>query len=128
MLPDYVLLSCIKLGYISAVMASDPNPRQVRVAVLECLRMGKIISEARGQFGDIFRTWLLTCASDYNATQSPAEQLSVTVNGWDVVHGEYPPTLEAIDAIIVTGSTSSAYDQDEWIKNLAKYLRGSYDP
>jgi GMP synthase-like glutamine amidotransferase len=105
-------------------MAVGTGPRKVHIAVLECLRLGKAISDSRGQFGDVFRAWLLTCATHYNATRSPADQLEVIVSSWDVEHGQYPPTLEGIDAVIVTGSTASAYDSDEWIAQLSNYLRG----
>lgn len=107
-------------------MAVGAAPRKVHIAVLECLRLGKAISDSRGQFGDVFRAWLLTSVAHYNATRSLADQLDVTVTSWDVEHGQYPPALETVDAVIVTGSTASAYDEDEWIVRLSGYLRGPF--
>lgn len=105
-------------------MAVGNGPRRVHIAVLECIRLDPAMSDERGQFGDVYYRWLQACASRYNATRSPAQQLDITVSSWDVEHGQYPPSLEGTDAMIVTGSTASAYQGDEWIRELSSYLRG----
>ena len=39
---------------------------------------------------------------------------------------EYPPVLEDIDAIIITGSPNGAYQELEWIATLHKFVVGKY--
>ncbi|KAH8895256.1 class I glutamine amidotransferase-like protein, partial [Thozetella sp. PMI_491] len=105
-------------------MAITPfTPRVIRAAVFECFRFGSNISQTRGQFGDVFRAWLLASAESYNANRRPEEQVRIETSSWDVEHGMYPDNLENTDAIIVTGSTASAYDQEPWIIALEKYLQ-----
>src|SRR5262249_50589684 len=41
---------------------------------------------------------------------------------FDIQAGHYPPSAGAFDAILVTGSSSSAYDPDPWIAELRAWL------
>ncbi|KAI0473450.1 class I glutamine amidotransferase-like protein [Xylariaceae sp. FL0804] len=97
-----------------------------RVAVFECLTLADNISQVRGQFGDVFAAWLNRSAAAYNETRPRADRIEIETTSWNVVEGRYPPALSEIDAIIVTGSTASAYDHDDWIRDLSTYLTDAY--
>ncbi|KAI1764398.1 class I glutamine amidotransferase-like protein [Hypoxylon sp. FL1150] len=102
------------------------SPRVVHVAILECFTMPHQIAATRGQFGDVFRSWLCTSAKALNAGRSLGDQVEIQTSVFDVQHGQYPQSLDNVDAIIVTGSTSSAYDNDPWIITLERFLQDAY--
>lgn len=105
-------------------MTVDTKPRLIRIAVFECLELADNIAQARGQFNDVFATWLHRTSLSYNEQRPLSEQVQIETTAYRVIEGQYPPSLDGIDAIIVSGSTASAYDQDPWIVRLAEYLRG----
>ncbi|KAM0817501.1 putative Glutamine amidotransferase domain-containing protein [Seiridium cardinale] len=107
-------------------MTADSSPRLVRVAVFECLELADNIAQSRGQFRDVFTAWLQKAAVSYNSRRRPSEQVRIETTGWNVAQGRYPPSLNGTDAIIVSGSTASAYDQFPWIFRLAEYLKDVY--
>lgn len=45
---------------------------------------------------------------------------------FDVMKGEYPASLENFDAIVISGSANSAYDDHEWIRRLDDYIFDVY--
>jgi GMP synthase-like glutamine amidotransferase len=46
--------------------------------------------------------------------------------GYDVAGGQFPDSLDACDAYLVTGSPKGVYDADEWIAELAAFIRDAY--
>lgn len=104
-------------------MTSDQTPRTIHIAVLECLRLPDNVAQVRGQFGGVFQSWLETALKTYDSGNS---KLNVEFSSWDVEHGVYPPSLTDVDALIITGSTASAYDTDPWILKLGAYLSSEY--
>ena len=48
---------------------------------------------------------------------------TLTFSTYDVEEGEYPPSTDAADAWLITGSKSSVYDDKEWIRKLEEYVR-----
>lgn len=104
-------------------MTVDTKPRLIRVAVFECLQLADNIAQSRGQFRDVFATWLHKASVGYNSRRPFSEHVRIETTAWNVVYGRYPPALDEIDAIIVSGSTASAYEQCPWIVRLAEYLK-----
>jgi len=45
---------------------------------------------------------------------------------YQVNKGEYPQKIDECDAYLITGSKSSAYDNDEWITQLKVYVQSLY--
>lgn len=107
----------------SQSMTVDTNPRLIRVAVFECLQLADNIAQSRGQFRDVFATWLHKASVSYNSRRPFSEHVRIETTAWNVVQGHYPPALDGIDAIIVSGSTASAYDQCPWVARLAEYIK-----
>ncbi|GAB1319289.1 Class I glutamine amidotransferase, putative [Madurella fahalii] len=57
---------------------------------------------------------------------SPAPlEATVILTGHDVVHNPSTayPSLDSVDAILITGSKYNAFDDDEWILTLVEYVR-----
>jgi GMP synthase-like glutamine amidotransferase len=69
-------------------------------------------------YGRIFHQ-LLTQASPPNVT--------ITSTDFDVMKEQYPTSLAAFDAIIISGSANSSYDDLPWIRNLDAYIREVYE-
>jgi GMP synthase-like glutamine amidotransferase len=61
------------------------------------------------------------------AAKRTAPHVTLESTEFDVVMGEYPESLDDFDALLVTGSASSSYDDAEWIRRLGRYLRTVYD-
>ena len=40
-----------------------------------------------------------------------------------ITEGEFPPAPDACDVFLITGSPKGAYDTDEWIQQLAEFIR-----
>ncbi|KAH7127905.1 class I glutamine amidotransferase-like protein [Dactylonectria estremocensis] len=98
----------------------------ISVAVFNCGYTAPSIQNARGQFHEIFAA-LLTPALErvcHNNLELP--NVTLDIKGWDTVNQEYPPTLDKIDAIIVTGSPNGAYEDLEWIRTLDRHLADIY--
>lgn len=78
------------------------------------LAAGRPPSSLAPQFGDypsMFRALLAEGGHDW-AT-------------FDVQAGDFPQTLEACEAYVVTGSSSGVYDTDAWIDGLRGFLRSA---
>jgi GMP synthase-like glutamine amidotransferase len=56
---------------------------------------------------------------------STLEDAGLTLTGHDVVHHPSTayPDLDAVDAILVSGSKYNAFDDDDWITTLVEYVR-----
>ena len=46
--------------------------------------------------------------------------------GFNVAQGEFPDTVDACDAYVITGSPQGVYDADPWIADLTQFIRDSY--
>lgn len=103
---------------------SEACRRTLRVAVLVCFTIPPRISAARGQFDKLFDTWLQHALHFWNEKRPLGERWDIDIAGYDVVDDQQYPDISSIDALIVTGSTASAYDKDPWIRRLEIFLQG----
>ncbi|OBS21613.1 hypothetical protein FPOA_07949 [Fusarium poae] len=55
-----------------------------------------------------------------------APGLSVEAEYFDVYHGTYPESLTNFDAIVISGSSASSYEDKDWIKQLDAYIAKVY--
>lgn len=51
---------------------------------------------------------------------------SFTYAGYDVAVGEFPESVDACDAYVITGSPKGVYDSDPWIAELMQFIRACY--
>jgi GMP synthase-like glutamine amidotransferase len=76
-------------------------------------------------YGRIFHNLLSSTANTIGKTTPTSIRIIST--DFDVVKNEYPISLEEFDAIIVSGSANSVYDDLPWIRKLAKWVRDVYE-
>lgn len=100
--------------------------KPIHVAVLECEQMPENIVQLHGNFTTIFDRWLQSGVAEVNSKRGSQSHRCIEVSRWPVLYGVFPQSLTGIDAFIVTGSVSSAYDKDPWIAALEEFIRGSW--
>lgn len=69
-----------------------------------------------GTFGDILHRKLLSAAD------RTYEGLSFVHSVYNVAIGEYPDSLDDVDAVFITASAASSYDNEPWIQRLEEYV------
>lgn len=82
----------------------------MRIGILEADTLEPDIKEKYGSYAEMFQSLLL----------SVDDHLEFKV--YQVVEGEYPENMDECDAYLITGSKSSAYDNEPWIKQLREYI------
>lgn len=82
--------------------------------------MPNVVKE-RGSYGKIFHNLLKLAA------ERVAPNVIIEAEDFDVVSLQYPSSPSDFDALLVTGSASSSYDDKKWAKRLDKYLLDVYD-
>ncbi|KAI1856001.1 hypothetical protein JX265_011898 [Neoarthrinium moseri] len=89
--------------------------------------MPQSIVKTHGNFTDIFNKWLASGTRKLNSKRVPSERLVVKTSRWQVLDGLYPKDLADIDALIVTGSVCSAYDDLPWINTLERFIKDVHE-
>jgi len=92
-------------------VADPAGAPAVRVALLECDHTDPELRGIDGDYADMFTTLL--------ARHAPTLELT----RFDLIGGDALPRLDAFDAYLVTGSRLDAVAGDEWIQELAAFLR-----
>ncbi|RGP78788.1 class i glutamine amidotransferase [Fusarium longipes] len=97
------------------------SPLTLRIAMLNAdTPVPNVISQRGPSYGYIFHQLLSQSAARV------APGLSVEAEFFDVHHGIYPESLTYFDAIIVSGSGASSYEDKDWIKQLDAYISKVY--
>lgn len=97
-------------------------PPPLRLAILESDTPQPTTQAKYGGYGGVF-TALLTAAT------SPSDvSTAVTITSHDVVNDlESYPSLDDVDALLLTGSRHTAFEDDEWIQKLVAYTKEAID-
>lgn len=90
--------------------------RSIHVGMLNADTSVPNVYGALGTFGDILQRVL--AASAFRTCAG----LSIKHSVFDVVRGEYPESLRDFDAVVITASAASSYDDQHWIRALKKYI------
>lgn len=80
----------------------------------------KVVAQRAPTYGQIFHKLIATTASRV----SPG--IAIKSRDFDVRKEEYPESLSDVDMILISGSTSSAYDDVRWIRTLGQYILDVY--
>ncbi|OQE14444.1 hypothetical protein PENFLA_c038G00609 [Penicillium flavigenum] len=115
---------------------------KIHVAVLDADIPCLSVYKARGLYSSQFRVLLQASAQRLNKSPESLQNgpLAVHVTAFDAVGGSLPPLetlrskpqapaephagpLSPIDAILITGSASSAYEDQPWIHALQSYIQ-----
>ena len=83
----------------------------MKIGILRTDTVREELVEEFGEYPDMFEA--LLSAAD------PDLQFVV----YDVENGEYPESLDEVDAYLITGSKSSVYEDKEWIHKLSDFVR-----
>lgn len=92
------------------------KPRCVRVAMLNADTSVPNVYGGLGTFGDILQRVLAAAAPQ------ACDGLSLQHSVYNVVSGQYPTSLGDVDAIVITASAASSYDDQHWIRKLEEYV------
>lgn len=90
--------------------------RRLRVAMLNADTSVPNVYADLGTFGDILHRKLLAAAG------RRCDRLEIVHSVYNVVMGEYPDSLDDLDAVFITASAASSYDHEAWIKKLEEYV------
>lgn len=96
-------------------MAVEPG-RCIRVAMLNADTSVPNVYGGLGTFGDILQRVLAAVAPRAHAG------LSIRHSVYNVVSGQYPESPGDVDALIITASAASSYDDQPWIQRLEEYV------
>lgn len=99
---------------------ASPLPRTFRIANLNCDTPVPSVRATYETYGRMFHPLLAAAA------ERTAPHITIKSTEFDVVMGQYPETLDDYDALLITGSAASSYDDAEWIRNLGQYIRTVY--
>jgi GMP synthase-like glutamine amidotransferase len=83
----------------------------MKIGLLECDHVLDRFRHIAGDYREMFAALF-----DRHAPQ-------IALQSFDVCNGEFPPSLDACDAYLTTGSRFSAYDDVDWIHTLKNFMR-----
>ncbi len=86
----------------------------MKIGLLECDHVLERFRHIAGDYREMFAALFDRCAPQ------------VAIRPFDVCNGQFPASLDDCDAYLTTGSRFSAYDADDWIKQLKDFVRRAY--
>ncbi|KAH6724775.1 class I glutamine amidotransferase-like protein [Leptodontidium sp. MPI-SDFR-AT-0119] len=99
----------------------------LRIAILECDTPLENTRAKYGGYGGVF-TALLKAGADALNYPGLSSSSGLDLSTWDVVTAQsYPPSLDDIDAILLTGSKHNSFDNDPWILKLVDFVKRVLD-
>lgn len=96
------------------------TPLPLRVAVLECDNPPPGAVKVYGSYGGLF-TSLLGAAASSLSPPLPKEDL--IISAFNVKQQIYPPSLDNIDGVLISGSKASPFEDEPWILKLVEYVK-----
>ncbi|HEX5056279.1 MAG TPA: GMP synthase [Gammaproteobacteria bacterium] len=81
-----------------------------RIGILECDRLSEALRARHGSYSDMFQRLL-------SSTGQP-----LVFASFQVMDSEYPSTVNACDAYLITGSRHSVYEDLAWVRRLQDYV------
>lgn len=96
------------------------RPRPLRIAILECDTPYPGTVKSYGSYGGVFTALLRTAASSLTP---PLLEDDLILSTYNVVQEIYPPSLDDIDGILMTGSRHNSFEDEPWILKLVQYVK-----
>ncbi|CAG8438864.1 8595_t:CDS:2 [Ambispora gerdemannii] len=103
--------------------------KKLRVAILtaDTLKHQKLLLEKYGNYFDLFSKLFQNAKNNnIDSSENAIDKIKLELLSFDVMEKmEYPSVSELndIDGVLITGSVSSAYDDEPWIHGLVKYTK-----
>lgn len=85
--------------------------QQLKLGILDCDQLHESLRAQYASYAHMMQTLFMQVAPSINFAV------------YTVIEGGYPEDIDECDGYIITGSKSSAYDNDEWIGTLRNYIR-----
>lgn len=98
-----------------------PSP-PLRIAVLECDTPLSTTNSKYGGYGGVFNA-LLSAAADALETPNLSSKDSLDLTTWNVLEAQTYPSLDDIDAILISGSKYNSFDDTPWIVKLVDFTK-----
>lgn len=95
----------------------------LRIAILECDTPQPNTKAKYGGYGGVF-TALLNAGADALSHPGLGSSSGLSLSFFDVVIAQSYPSLDSIDAILITGSKYNSFDNDPWILELVEFVKG----
>ncbi|TFK93407.1 class I glutamine amidotransferase-like protein [Polyporus arcularius HHB13444] len=92
-------------------------PRPFRIAILLCDTPIPPVLAEQGDYGNIFRELFRKSLPSHSDIEFIADAFDVRNKQ------EYPENADIYDAVLLTGSSASAYENLDWINRLIEYVR-----
>jgi GMP synthase-like glutamine amidotransferase len=87
-----------------------------------------VAAERAPTYGRIFHNLLSSAAANNKSSRNSSNQaIHITSTDFDVTKNEYPTSIADFDAIIISGSANSAYDELPWIRKLTRWTKDLYE-
>jgi GMP synthase-like glutamine amidotransferase len=87
-----------------------------------------VAAERAPTYGRIFHNLLSSAAANNKSSRNSLNQaIHVTSTDFDVTKNQYPTSIADFDAIIISGSANSAYDELPWIRKLTIWTKDLYE-
>ncbi|OCL10547.1 class I glutamine amidotransferase-like protein [Glonium stellatum] len=95
----------------------------LRIAILECdTPLDKTKAKYKG-YGGVFQALLEAGADALGMPGVVSSTGGLEISRWDVVHEQKYPALEDIDAILITGSRHTSFEDVPWILKLVDFTK-----
>lgn len=94
----------------------------LRIAILECDTPQPGTNAKYNGYGGVF-TSLLHAAADALSYPNLSSSSGLSLSVFDVVNAPSYPSLNDIDAILITGSKYNSFDNDPWILKLVDFVK-----
>jgi len=91
----------------------------LRIAILECDTPLPGTVAQYGGYGGVFTSLLRAGASTLSP---PLRDSDLLLSAYDVVQQKYP-SLDSIDAVLISGSRHNSFGDDPWILQLVDFVR-----
>lgn len=96
----------------------------IKIALLLADTPADVVKSKYGDYLIMFTRVFKEAAAQLNTSGQINDEIKVEMEGFDVVTKmEYPPSVDTYDAILISGSKYSAYENLEWILKLKDYVR-----
>ncbi len=94
----------------------------LRIAILECDTPLEKTYATYGGYGGVF-TALINAGADALKHPGLSSKEGLSISCYDVVNAQNYPSLEEIDAVLITGSRHNSFDSDPWILKLVEFTK-----
>lgn len=104
-------------------MGSESSPAPIRLAILEADTPVPGVQAKYGSYGGVFTHLFERACASLSPKPQPLTSV-LRLSAHDIVNDlEAYPDPETIDAVLISGSKYSAYEDEEWIVRLVRYTR-----